>query len=55
MLHAEITEGPPRVSDQPKAAEIIVKMCGWNAPEKHEVGPTDELMEVLMKLRGVRS
>jgi hypothetical protein len=35
--------------------QILAKMCGWLTPEKHEVAPTDELMEVLKKLRGVRN
>jgi hypothetical protein len=45
---------PSTPPDQLRAAEIIIKMCGWNAPEKQQVGPSDELMEVFKKLRGVR-
>ena len=30
----------------------LVKMCGWNEPEKHEHGADDEFTELLIKLRG---
>jgi hypothetical protein len=30
----------------------LVKMCGWNEPEKHEHGDNNELTELLKKLRG---
>jgi hypothetical protein len=30
----------------------LAKMCGWNDPEKHEHGVSDELTELLKRLRG---
>ena len=30
----------------------LVKMCGWNEPEKHEHGASNELTELLKRLRG---
>jgi hypothetical protein len=44
---------PSTPPEQLRAADIIIKMCGWNAPEKLQVSPSDELMEVLKRLRGV--
>jgi hypothetical protein len=34
------------------AMQLLAKMCGWNAPEKHEHGASNELTEVLKRLRG---
>ena len=33
--------------DRLRAVELLAKMCGWNEPEKHEHGASDELMELL--------
>jgi Terminase small subunit len=35
-----------------KAIALLSKMCGWDSPEKHEVGPNNELTELLKRLRG---
>ena len=41
-----------RMPDKLRAIEQLVKLCGWNEPEKHELGADDELMELLKELRG---
>ena len=41
-----------RMPDKLRAVEQLAKMCGWNEPEKHEHGASDELTELLIKLRG---
>jgi hypothetical protein len=38
--------------DKLRAIEQLVKLCGWNEPEKHELGADDELMDLLRQLRG---
>ena len=30
----------------------ITKMCGWNEPERHEHGASNELTEILRRMRG---
>jgi hypothetical protein len=35
-----------------KAIALLTKMCGWNEPEKHEHGASNELTELLKRLRG---
>jgi hypothetical protein len=42
------------VSDQIKAAEVIIKMCGWNEPEKVDVGASKELSDIILRLRGAK-
>ena len=55
FLHQFITiEFSPdliRPSDSIKAAELIAKMCGYNEPETVLLGPSDELTNVLIRLR----
>ena len=34
------------------AMQQLAKLCGWNEPEKFEHGASDELTELLIKLRG---
>jgi hypothetical protein len=41
-----------QMRDRLRAVELLAKMCGWNDPEKHEHGASDELTELLIKLRG---
>ena len=52
IMECDVPDGSPRVSDQLKAAEVIIKMCGWNEPEKHKVGADDELTDIIKRLRG---
>ena len=40
-----------RPSDAIKAAELIAKLCGWNEPETVLLGPSNELTNVLLRLR----
>jgi hypothetical protein len=37
-----------------RAVEQLAKLCGWNGPEKHEHGASNELTltELLKRLRG---
>ena len=32
--------------------QLLAKMCGWLAPEKFKHGASDELTELLKRLRG---
>ena len=41
-----------RMPDKLRAVEQLVKLCGWNAPEKLEHGASNELTELLKRLRG---
>ena len=41
-----------RMPDKLRAVEQLAKMWGWNEPEKHEHGPSNELTELLKRLRG---
>jgi hypothetical protein len=41
-----------RMPDKLRAVEQLAKLCGWNEPEKHEHGGSDELTELLKRLRG---
>jgi hypothetical protein len=41
-----------QMRDRLRAVELLAKMCGWNEPEKHQVGPSNELTELLKRLRG---
>jgi hypothetical protein len=34
------------------AMQLLAKMCGWNEPEKHEHGASNELTQLLRRLRG---
>ena len=41
-----------QMRDRLRAVELLAKMCGWNQPEKFEYGASDELTELLKRLRG---
>jgi hypothetical protein len=41
-----------RMPDKLRAIEQLAKLCGWNEPDKHEHGASNELTELLKKLRG---
>jgi hypothetical protein len=41
-----------QMRDRLRAVELLAKMCGWNAPEKVNVGASTELTELLAKMRG---
>jgi hypothetical protein len=41
-----------QMRDRLRAVELLAKMCRWNEPEKHQVGPSNELTELLKRLRG---
>ena len=41
-----------RMPDKLRAVEQLAKICGWNEPDKFEHGASDELTELLIKLRG---
>jgi hypothetical protein len=40
-----------RTPDKLRAAALLAKLCGWNEPEKHEHGASNELTEFLKRLR----
>ena len=44
-----------QMRDRLRAVELLAKMCGWNEPEKQEHGASDELTELLMRIRGTPS
>jgi hypothetical protein len=49
-----ISEGQPQgfiMPDKLRAIEQLAKICGWNEPEKFEHGASDELTELLKRLR----
>jgi hypothetical protein len=41
-----------RMPDKLRAVEQLAKLCGWNEPEKLEHGASNELTELLAKMRG---
>ena len=41
-----------RMPDKLRAVEQLAKLCGWNEPEKFEHGASNELTELLKRLRG---
>jgi hypothetical protein len=41
-----------RMPDKLRAVEQLVKLCGWNEPEKFEHGANNELTDLLKRLRG---
>jgi phage terminase small subunit len=41
-----------QMRDRLRAVELLAKMCGWNEPDKHEHGASNELTELLKRLRG---
>jgi hypothetical protein len=38
--------------DKLRALEQLAKLCGWNEPEKTEVGASAELSAIIARLRG---
>ena len=52
FLAKVIRDESGQMRDRLRAVELLAKMCGWNEPEKHELGADDELMELLSQLRG---
>lgn len=52
FVEFDIMLEPMKRSDQLKAAEIIIKLCGFAEPEKVQLGANSELTELLKKLRG---
>ena len=40
-------------AQQARRDAVLVKMCGWNEPEKHELAPSNELTELLRRLKGI--
>ena len=43
-----------RMPDKLRAIEQLAKLCGWNEPEKHELGADDELMDFAQPAQGRR-
>jgi hypothetical protein len=41
-----------RMPDKLRAVEQLAKLCGWNEAEKLEHGASNELTELLKRLRG---
>jgi hypothetical protein len=41
-----------RMPDKLRAVEQLAKLCGWSDPEKFEHGASNELTELLKRLRG---
>jgi phage terminase small subunit len=45
-----------QMRDRLRAIELLAKMCGWQAPERHEIDHNfkekQELVEVIARLRG---
>ena len=48
-----MTKGGPTAVFPSKLGAIaqLANLCGWNQPEKHEHGASDELTELLRRLR----
>jgi hypothetical protein len=52
FLAKVIRDESGQMRDRLRAVELLAKMCGWNEPEKSEHGASDELTELLKRLRG---
>jgi hypothetical protein len=52
FLAKVIRDESGQMRDRLRAVDLLAKMCGWNEPEKYEHGASNELTELLKRLRG---